>query len=361
MSEGGAGRRRPVWALGAVLVLAAGAGVGWAGAQVFAPRADVPAEAAFTFVELAEGEVGSSITLNTVAEWAQTPVGTNQATGTVTAVHAEAGAAMDAGAVLYDVELRPVVIAAGAVPAFRALSQGVEGADVAQLQSMLATLGLYEGEADGVFAWETRAAVEAWQDQLGLAADGVVQAGDLIFVPELPGRFTLDHELVSRGTVLAGGEAVLAGLSPEPVFTVPATTAQGASMPVGTRVEIAADGADWVAEVAGQRPAEDGGDQVVVILNGVEGASVCAQECELVPVEGQSLLRSRIVTQASVTGIVTPSAALRSDAGGAVSVIDAEGREHAVEVVASARGMSVITGADAGLRVRVPADAEAAG
>lgn len=348
-------RRRGVLTIAAIAFLTVGVGTGWAISQVFAPRADVVLKTPFTYVELANGDVGSSITLNTVVQWERTAVGTNQARGTVTALRLKPGDVVAPGAVLYEVDLRPVVAAAGATPAFRTLEQGAEGADVAQLQVLLAGLGFFDDESDGVFGWATREGVKAWQESLGLRADGVVQAGDVIFVPELPSRLVLDTEAVFRGAMLSGGEAVVSGLAAEPVFTVPATTEQASMMPAGTRVEITIGDALWVAVAAGQEATDESADQVNVLLQGQGGASVCGDSCGLVPIDGQNLLRSRIITQETLSGVVAPSAALLSDADGALSVVDEDGREHPVEVVGSARGMSVIEGVDAGLKVRVPA------
>ena len=50
-----------------------------------------------------------------------------------------------------------------------------------------------------------------------------------------------------------------------------------------------------------------------------------------------------------------PSAALTTNAAGEIALIDESGARIPVTVVTSARGMSVIEGADAGARVRVPA------
>ncbi|MEM7793085.1 MAG: peptidoglycan-binding protein [Cyanobacteria bacterium P01_C01_bin.118] len=47
-------------------------------------------------------------------------------------------------------------------------------ASVITLQQRLTTLNLYTGEIDGVFGLETEAAVQAFQRQAGLYADGVV-------------------------------------------------------------------------------------------------------------------------------------------------------------------------------------------
>ncbi len=161
-------RRRWVGWVGIGLVtLLVGAGIGWAGATVLTPAKDVLESTAFTHVEVVPGEVGSSINLNTVAEWTPVPVGTNQASGTVTTVEVTAGDEVTHGSVLYTVNLRPVVIGQGAVPGFRPLARGTDGADTQQLQGMLAALGFFKAAPDGKFGAATDAAVRAWQKSLG--------------------------------------------------------------------------------------------------------------------------------------------------------------------------------------------------
>ncbi len=341
------------WVGVTVAALVAGAGIGWAGATVLTPAKDVLESTSFTHVEVVPGEVGSSINLNTVAEWTPVPIGTNQASGTVTTVEVTAGDEVTHGSVLYTVNLRPVVIGQGAVPGFRPLARGTDGADTQQMQGLLAALGFFKGTPDGKFGAATDAAVRAWQKSLGIPRDGVVQPGDIVFVPSLPTRVALDTEVIHRGASLAGGEAVVRGLSVEPAFTVPVSDNQSAMMPNGTRVEIVTDAGTWEAFVVDR--VTDPASGTVVKLADVDGASICGDDCASLPVTGQTLLRSRIVTVETVQGLVVPSAALLSSAGGAVSVVDEAGQSHPVTVVTSARGMSVIEGVAAGVRVRVPA------
>lgn len=346
------------WVAAGAAVLLIGGGIGWAAATVLTPAKDVLDSTAFTYVEVVYGEVGSSINLNTVAEWTPVPVGSNLAPGVVTSVNVEAGQEVSAGTVLYTVNLRPVVIAQGSIPAFRGLSTGASGADIIQLQTMLAALGFYTYEVDGQFDWVTREAVRDWQESLGLAPDGAVQAGDIVFVPVLPTRVALDAETVKRGAALSGGEEVVQGLPAAPSFTVPVTDTQASLMPTGTRVEITGpDGDVWEGFVVDQQADEQGG--VTVMLAGQDDASICGQTCGTIPVTGEAFLRSRIVTVESVTGLTVPSAALLSRSDGSIVVIDDEGVERAVTVVTSARGMSVIEGVADGTMVRVPASAEA--
>ncbi|WP_401001108.1 peptidoglycan-binding protein [Agromyces sp. GXQ0307] len=326
---------------------------------MFAPPRDVLAETPYTYVSVTAGEVGSSVRLNTVVRWRQDPIAMNQAAGTVTSVAIKSGSEVHPGEVVYSVSLRPVVIAVGEVPAFRSLARQDHGDDVEQVQQMLADLGFYDGDIDGQFGWVTESAVKTWQRSLGVEGDGVVQLGDVIFVPSLPLQVALDNELVFRGAVLSGGEPALLALSTEPAFTIPATRTQAASMPAGTPVQLnAPDGSAWTAEVAAQTDSAESADQVDVELQGIGGARICGDDCSTIPLDEEVRLPSTIETTPAVEGLVVPSAALLSSADRTVSVVDDDGQKHRVQVIASARGMSVIEGASEGMRVRIPATDE---
>jgi peptidoglycan hydrolase-like protein with peptidoglycan-binding domain len=297
--------------------------------------------------------VGSSINFNTVAAWTTSPVAANLASGTVTTVDVEPGQEVGPGSVLYTVNLRPTVIAQGGIPGFRDLLVGAEGADVAQLQVMLASLGFYTGPTDGGFWGATESAVESWQKSLGVERTGVVQASDIVFVPVLPTRIALDTERVRRGAVLSGGEAVVLALPESPSFAIPLTADQATLVPTGARVQITGpSGEEWEGVAQQQKTTESGVD---VVLAGPDDRSICGEECASIPIVGRSTLRSRIITVETVTGLTVPSAALVSGPNGEVFVIDDDGFEHRVTVTASAKGMSVIRGVPEGLRVRVPA------
>lgn len=348
--------RWPLFALTAIAMVAVGAGATWGAYTVMTPAED-PFEATdFTYTEVAEGQVGASITLNTVARWTPTPSGVNRAAGVVTSVEVSAGEEVAQGTPLYSVDLRPVVIAQGDVPAFRTISLGAQGPDVEQLQVMLGALGHYGGTADGKAEAGTVAAIRAWQKASDIDVTGEVQAGDVIFVPSLPTRVALDNEFIHRGATLAGSEAAVQGLPNEPEFSIPVTDAQAGMLPAGARVEInSPEGDVWAGYAGDARQTEDG--SVTVSLAGVKGGSICGEQCGQVPLTGQATLTSRIITVENVQGLTVPSAALIVEADGQVAVIDDAGARIPVTVDASARGMSVVTGVDAGTRVRVPASA----
>lgn len=329
-------------------------GMAWALVTVLQPPADPLDANDYALVEVVPGEVGESIQLNTVAAWAPAPIASNRAAGVVTQVVAAPGAEVSQGSMLYTVDLRPVVVAQGAVPAFRDVGDGAEGNDVRQMQQMLADLGFYQGEVDGSAGSRTIAAIRAWQKSLGTEQTGVVATGDVIFVPTLPTRVSLDEKVVYPGASLGGGERILSGLAAAPELSMPVTDTQAAMIPSGTRVEITSPEGDLWTAFAGEQVKDATSGTVTVKLQGQDGAVICGDQCGQVPVSGQVTLLSKIVTVETATGLVVPSSALVSEADGKLAVIDEHGERVPVKVVAGARGMSVIEGADTGIKVRVP-------
>lgn len=351
-------RRGRTWMIrlvSAAVLLGVGAGVGWAGSVLFAPNQQPLGTAPFTLVSAQVGRVSSSVSLNTVARWDLVPLGTNQAVGVVTGVAVAQGQEVGQGTVLYTVDLRPVIVAQGAVPTFRSITSGTSGEDVIQLQKMLTDLGFFHGTVDGRARWSTRSAVMAWQKSLGQPQTGTVDVGDVVFVPTLPTRVALNTDVLFRGAALVGGERVVQGLSAAPRFTVPVTAAQAAAMPAGTSVEVSSPGGDaWSATVARQDSDLQSG-QVSLVLQGAGGQTVCRGDCGQLPVDVETRLLSRVVTVPATDGLVVPSAALATGADGQMYVIGQDGQRMPVTVAASAHGMSVVDGVAAGTKVRVPA------
>lgn len=126
-----------------------GVGGGCALRTLLAPAPEVLDSPAYTLVAAQEGTVGHSLRLNTTAEWQAETTLLNQAAGIITSRVWQAGDTASAGSIIYTVDLRPVVVAAGDVPAFRDLHSGARGEDVTQLQELLVSTGNYAGAADG--------------------------------------------------------------------------------------------------------------------------------------------------------------------------------------------------------------------
>ncbi|WP_304961540.1 peptidoglycan-binding domain-containing protein [Subtercola endophyticus] len=391
---------RAVVTIGVAALVATAACAGWAFTVILSPAPGVPTNDGYSLVTAAEGDVGSHLTLNAAASWNVSPVGTNEAAGVVTTVDAQPGQLISSGDRLYSVNLRPVVAAQGAVPAYRAIAAGDSGGDVGQLQTMLAARGFYSGAADGTAGSSTVDAIMQWQQSIGVEATGEVAFGDVVFVPELPARLVLAPDVVHRGATLSGGEAAVSWLGAAPVFTLPVSEAQSQQVSTGTRVVIDDGAGDtWNAVAAGRSETATG--TVVISLEaaggadsggagggdgaaaggdapgggdggaaggdaasgdgagGGDGASICGAHCDAVAVAGQTLFVSRVVTVEPVHGVVVPSAAVQTDASEQVVVVDAEGVVHPVTVRAEAAGQSIVTGVAAGLSIRVAASAQA--
>lgn len=69
-------------------------------------------------------------------------------------------------------------------PAYKAIQMGDNGEQVRQLQEKLMEYGYYTGEVDGRFGNQTRRAVEAFQYQHGLSADGIAGRNTLTVLYE---------------------------------------------------------------------------------------------------------------------------------------------------------------------------------
>ncbi len=336
----------------AVGTLLAGLVLGWAGKTLFAPPVGTPDELAFARFTVEEGSVESSIDLNTVVEWTRAGGGLNLADGIVTSVDVASGSRVDAGTRLFSVNLRPVIAIEGAVPAFRALSRGSSGTDVAQLQAFLIAAGYYRGAADGVFGGTTATAVKSWQRALGLAADGVVQMGDVIFFKDLPATIAISDDL-EVGAAIAFGAPAVDILSAFPTFTIPVTPTQAEAITNGAPVNIQApDSSDWTARVADREVDAEGA--ISLILESADEQPICRESCSLLSSASKEILPSDVIVVPKTSGLVVPTSAIRSISGD-LFVVDISGERHVIEVVASARGMSVVTGLKPGQVLRVPA------
>jgi hypothetical protein len=110
----------------------------------------------------------------------------NQVVGTFTALPAP-GTMVGPGQVLYRVDDLPIVLMAGAVPAWRPFARGMtDGPDVAELESNLIALGDAAGlfsspgeHFDGLVA----DAVKRWQTVNGYPANGQIGLGQVVFLP----------------------------------------------------------------------------------------------------------------------------------------------------------------------------------
>jgi hypothetical protein len=164
---------------------------------------------------------------------------TGRGGGTLTWLPA-AGQVIGQGRALYRVDDgSPVVLLYGSVPAWRALFEGVMGADVSQLNHDLVALG--DASRAGIaaagwdyFSWETASGVQRLEAHLGVfAAPGSLSLGQVVFEPAAL--------RVAAVTGSLGGPAsgpVLAATSDEHVVAIPLDAAQQSQVKAGDRVSV---------------------------------------------------------------------------------------------------------------------------
>ena len=124
-------------------------------------------------------------------------------TGTLTWIAAE-GATVMRGEPLLKVDELPIVALYGAVPMYRALGNGMVGADVRQLQENLVELGYAGFAIDGIYTQATATAVLAWQADLGLVQTGMVEPGQVVFTP---GPVRIAEHVAGVGDLLGSDRA----------------------------------------------------------------------------------------------------------------------------------------------------------
>jgi hypothetical protein len=159
--------------------------------------------------------------------------------GTLTSLPS-AGQVIRQGQVLYTTDLTdPVVLLYGWVPDWRALDEGVTGADVTQLNHDLVNLG-YADSADisalgwDYFSWETEAAVEALQSAVGISRpSGSFAARSVVFEPE---AIRVTSVPGSLGNPAAG--PVLSGTTDRHVVSIALNTSDESEVAVGDSVSI---------------------------------------------------------------------------------------------------------------------------
>jgi hypothetical protein len=192
--RGGRRRRRGGWAvLGIVVVVAAGAVSAWR-AGVFSPAsssgvgqqgAGAPATAAVTRQDLS-----ATTPVTATLGYAGTYTVTGQGGGTLTWLPSP-GRVILQGQVLYETgNGSPVVLLYGSVPDWRAMYEGVTGADVSQLNHDLVRLG-YADRADvaalgwDYYSWDTAYAVQLLEEHLGVSyPPGSLPQGQVAFEPQ---------------------------------------------------------------------------------------------------------------------------------------------------------------------------------
>ncbi|MBX6388675.1 MAG: peptidoglycan-binding protein [Frankia sp.] len=176
--------------------------------------------------------------------------------GTLTALPA-AGTVVNRGEALYRVDDAPIVLLYGALPAYRALTPGTTGADVAQFEQNLRDLGYQGFTVDDSYTSGTAAAVRAWQKNLGLPQTGTVDLGRVVYAL---GPVRVNTLSASVGDVLQPGSSVLTFTGMSRVVTLELEVSDHRLAAEGTAVDVALpNGRKVTGKVADTRTVIDTG------------------------------------------------------------------------------------------------------
>ena len=333
--------------VGMGLLLAVGGSAYWAGLQAIAPPAvSMEPHPSQTYVATT-GIVGRTISTGVTVVWSPTHTATAAVGGVVTSVLQVPGEFAQNGDVLATIELRPVVAASGHVPMFRDLSTGVRGPDVTQFQELLRAGRFLREEPTGRFDAATVTATKRWQRAIGVAPDGVVRKGDIVFFPALPARLVVVADV---GNLIAPGAELVSVLGTMPAFTTTVGGATRAELTTGMGMSITAPGGvgEWHATLGEFEPTEDGRYRVQL------GGTLCNSDCGSIAVNGETDFVGRIVVVPDQMGVVVPESALRQTAAGTPSVALADGTTLDVQIVAAADGFAVVNGLVPGTQILLP-------
>ncbi len=162
----------------------------------------------------------------------------NRARGTYTNLPAP-GEVITQGRVLYRVNDRPVVLLRGLTPAYRTLSAGASGPDVAELNADLVALG-YATSAQlrptsAFFGPATTAAVMKLQAALGVTQNGTVSLGQVVFEPSAMRVTSVSAQFGGRSRA---GETVMQGTSIIRQVQVALSASEQTTIAVGDKVSI---------------------------------------------------------------------------------------------------------------------------
>jgi hypothetical protein len=334
--------RRSTWAVTGAVVLVAGSAIGGVVAMSGGGHATAAAQAPPVNTGTVErGSLSDAISQYGILTYRARSDGSpyavfNQARGTYTELPG-VGKRVGCGEVLYRVDDKPVLLLCGTTPAYRSLSAGASGPDVAELNANLVHLG-YATRAQldpssGHFSSETASALEKLQSKLGEDQTGLLDLGRAVFLPASMRIATVTGEL--GGTALPGAQvaqassstlAVQVALDPSHQAEVKAGERARITLPDNTSVAGKVDRIGRVAQVtAGQGTGA---------ASATIPAYISLDDPELAAGLDQAPVQVEITTQGVKNALSVPVTAIVGKSGGgvAVEVVRADGRRDLVAV-----------------------------
>jgi len=337
-----------------------------------------------------EGKLSAIVSKDGTLTYQGQPDGTpysviNQAAGTYTKLP-PVGQVISQGEVLYRADDSPVVLLYGPTPAYRTLSLGATGADVAELNADLVALG-YASAAElnptsASFGTATASALQKLQATLGVTQNGVLSLGQAVFEPTAL-RVTIVSAQLGAST--QSGQTVMQASSTARQVQVALAASEQTDVAVGDKVTItlpnnkATPGVVSSVGAIATCPSSStsGGSTPSVAAPGTDactsarsGTSTPTIAVYITPSDAtatgtwdQAPVKVGITTASVPHALAVPVTALVAQSGGgyAVEMVDASGPDRLVTVSLGlfddAEGLVQVTGAGlaAGQKVVVPA------
>ena len=310
----------------------------------------------------------------------------NQASGIYTMLP-EVAQVISQGQVLYRVNDGPVVLLYGSTPAYRTLSAGATGADVAELNADLVALGYATADqlspTSASFGAVTTTALDKLQAALGVTQNGTLTLGQAVFEPAAVRVTILSAQLGGSSQM---GQTVMQATSTARQVQVALDASQQTEVAVGDKVTITlpnnqtTPGVVFSVGTIATCPSSSGSSGSGSIGT-APGRGTCSSgssggtttptiTVDVTPSDpvatgtwDQAPVQVGITTASVPRALVVPVTALSAQSGGgyAVEVVGAGGTSHLVPVSLGlfddADGLVQVTGSGlaAGQKVVVPA------
>ncbi|MGH2947841.1 MAG: peptidoglycan-binding protein [Solirubrobacteraceae bacterium] len=324
---------------------------------------------------IAQGPLSSQVYQNGTLGYAARADGSpysviDQAAGTLTRLPV-AGDVIGCGEVLYRVENVPVALLCGRTPAYRALSEGMSGPDVRQLNRNLVDLGYAKRSTldrdSSFFGSRTANALARLQEDLGVAETGALEPGQAVF---LPGPLRITKVTAAPGTGARPGAPIAQATTTERSVEVDLDASQATGVEVGDRVQITLPDNETtpgvvtsVGTVAGSADEDEGSGSGAEAPSATIPVSIELERPRDVRGLEQAPVRVQITTDGVKDALSVPVTALVALAGGgyAVELVAGNGARTLVPVELGmfdhAEGVVQVSGDGiaAGQRVVVPA------
>jgi multidrug efflux pump subunit AcrA (membrane-fusion protein) len=276
-------------------------------------------------------DLSSQTEVNGALGYAGSYSAVNQDSGPLTALPS-VGEVVSQGQVLYQVSGSPVVLLYGSTPAYRALSAGLTGADVLELNADLVALGYVSSShlsptSDQFTSW-TEYGVDKLQAALG-EQTGTLPLGQVVFLPSAARITAVQGTL---GAQAGTGQPLLTASSTTRQVTVNLDAGQQAEIAVGDQVEInlpngkSTPGTVTSVGTVATSPSGGGSPTIPVLITPTDPAATGTLD--------QATVEVYITTANVKNALVVPIAALLAQAGGtyAVEVVNPNRVHHLVPV-----------------------------